>query len=108
MAVGFMEDTWERMKTFNANDEETEYESSVFPLHHLTSAPSSLSLALPPLPPRAIFLHRQIPGNHSVVWKQRAQAPLTQTHCYKSTLFLNVGVSSPNLDPHSFLSTSGP
>lgn len=76
------------------------------PQHHLASNPSSLSLALPHLPPQAIFLPRQIPGNRSMVWEAESPAPLTQTLCYKSTLFFPPFPQT--LTPHRFLSTSGP
>lgn len=58
---------------------------------------ASLSLALP-LCLQAIFLPGQSPGNYSVVWEGETTSSLTQTCCYKFTLFWGRGVFS-HLDP---------
>lgn len=58
--------------------------------HHLVSALSSLSLALPLslcVWLQAIFLICQIAGNYSVVWEAETTSSLTRTCCDKSTLF---------------------
>lgn len=91
---------------------------NIFPLPHLLVLPlcvcSIISIfSSTSLSPGHISLRGQSPGNYSVAWEGDTTSSLTQTRCYKSTLFFfffffgsRGGILPPR--PHRFLSTSGP
>lgn len=80
---------------------------NIFPLPHLLVLPlcvcSIISIfSSTSLSPGHISLRGQSPGNYSVAWEGDTTSSLTQTRCYKSTLFfffLGVGGEFSHLDP---------